>query len=103
FVVALDPSDANARPLTGIVVPDSTSLVAEPSIAPDSFSAFRGRVFAFRVAEHAPWPWLRSMGIDCGTLRAGGSVVTSTFDLALRMGGDPLVCIGTDLAYTNGQ
>ena len=103
FVVALDPSDANARHLTDIVVPESTALVAEPSIAPSSFRAFGGRVFAFRVAEHAPWPWLRRMGIDCGTLRAWGSVVTSTFDLALRMGGDPLVFIGTDLAYTNGQ
>jgi hypothetical protein len=103
FVVALDPSDANARHLTGVTVPDSTSLVAEPSIAASSFTAFGDRVFIFRVAEHAPWPWLRKMGIDCGMLRAWGSVVTSTFDLALRMGGDPVVFIGTDLAYTNGQ
>ena len=103
FVVALDPSDANARHLTDIVVPDSTSFVAEPSVAPSSFAAFGSRVFTFRVAEHAPWPWLRKMGIECGMLRAWGSVVTSTFDLALRMGGDPIVCIGTDLAYTDGQ
>ncbi len=103
FVVALDPSDANARHLTGVAVPDSTSLVAEPSIAASSFAAFADRIFIFRVAEHAPWPWLRKMGIDCGMLRAWGSVVTSTFDLALRMGGDPVVFIGTDLAYTGGQ
>lgn len=103
FVVALDPSDANARHLTGASVPDSTSLVAEPSVAASSFAAFGDRVFTFRVAEHAPWPWLRKMGIDCGMLRAWGSVVTSTLDLALRMGGDPVVFIGTDLAYTDGQ
>jgi hypothetical protein len=103
FVVALDPSDANARHLTDIVVPELTALVAEPSIAPNSFVAFGDRIFTFRVAEHAPWPWLRKMGIDCGMLRAWGSVVTSTFDLAVRMGGDPIVCIGTDLAYTSGQ
>ena len=103
FVVALDPSDANARHLTGITVPDTTSLVAEASIAPSSFVAFGERVFMFRVAEHAPWPWLRRVGIDRGKLRAWGSVVTSAFDLALRMGGDPIVCIGTDLAYSGGQ
>jgi hypothetical protein len=103
FVVALDPSDANARHLTGVAVPDTTSLVAEASIASSSFTAFGDRVFIFRVAEHAPWPWLRRMGIDRGTLRAWGSVVTSAFDLALRMGGDPIICIGTDLAYSGGQ
>jgi hypothetical protein len=103
FVVALDPSDANARHLTGITVPESTALVAEGSIAPSSFAAFCDRVFIFRVAQHAPWPWLRRMGVDRGMLRAWGSVVTSGFDLALRMGGDPIVCIGTDLAYSNRQ
>jgi hypothetical protein len=103
FVVALDPSDANARHLTGITVPATTSLVAEASIAPDSFVAFGDRSFIFRVAEHAPWPWLRQMGLDRGTLRAWGSVVTAAFDLALRMGGDPIICIGTDLAYSSGQ
>jgi hypothetical protein len=36
-------------------------------------------------------------------LRAWGSVVTSTFDLALRMGGNPVLFIGADLAYTAGQ
>jgi hypothetical protein len=103
FVVALDPSDANARHLTGITVPDTTSVVAEASIAPGSFVAFGDRVFIFRVAEHAPWPWLRRMGIDRGMLRAWGSVVTSAFDLALRMKGDPIICIGTDLAYSGRQ
>jgi hypothetical protein len=102
-VVALDPSDANARHLTGIEVPETTALVAEASIAPGSFAAFGDRVFIFRVAEHAPWPWLRKMGIDRGKLRAWGSVLTSAFDLALRMGGNPIVCIGTDLAYTGRQ
>jgi hypothetical protein len=103
FVVALDPSEANARHLTDITVPETTALVAEGSIAPRSFVAFGDRVFIFRVAEHAPWPWLRRMGIDRGMLRAWGSVVTSAFDLALRMGGDPVICIGTDLAYSGRQ
>jgi hypothetical protein len=29
--------------------------------------------------------------------------VTSAFDLTLRMGGDPIICIGTDLAYSGRQ
>lgn len=103
FVVALDPGEANARHLSGITVPASTSLVAEPSIAPRSFAAFGDRVFLFRVADHAPWAWLRNRGMDCSLLRAWGSVVTSTLDLALQMGGDPVVCIGADFAYTGGQ
>ena len=35
-----------------------------------------------------------------GELRAWGSVLTSAFDLALRMGCDPVVFAGLDLAFT---
>jgi hypothetical protein len=103
FVVALDPSDANARHLRDVTVPGRTALVAEGSIAAASFAPFGDRVFVFRVADHAPWPWLKQCGLDRGLLRAWGSVATSAFDLAVRLGGDPVVLIGTDLAYTDGQ
>lgn len=99
-VVAVDSSELNARHLT--TPPDATGvmLAAEGSVHPTAFERFRGRVFSFRVADHEPWPWLRTGGLDRGRLRAWGSVLTSAFDLACRMGCNPIVFAGADLAFT---
>jgi hypothetical protein len=101
LVVAVDPSERNAQHLIGV---DSAGswLVCEGSVDPRVLAAFGNRVFGFKVSDHHPWPWLRTLGFERGTLRAWGSVVTTAFDLACEMGCDPIVFIGTDLAYTDG-
>jgi hypothetical protein len=104
YVVSLDPAPANARKLTGFHATADTVLVAEPSIDPRAFSGFHGRTALFKVSDtHQPWPWLNTLGIDVGRMRAWGSVLTTAFDLALRLGCDPIIFIGTDLAYTGGM
>lgn len=103
FVVATDPTETNARHLGDLPACDETWLVAEGSIDPESFAHFAGRTFVFRVADHHPWPWLRASGHDRGHLRAWGSVLTTAFDLALKMGNDPIVFAGADLAFTGGR
>lgn len=103
FVVAVDPGEMNARHLACARRDSRTVLVAEASVHPSAFAPFGDRVVTFRVADHAPWPWLLSRGIDPGRLRAWGSVLTTAFDFALLLGGAPLVFIGADLAYTGGQ
>ncbi len=100
LVVALDPSEANARHLSGLPPCPGTHLVAEASLDPLAIESFRGRTFLFSVSEHQPWPWLREQGVGRGRLRAWGSVLTSAFDLALQMGCDPIVFAGADLAFT---
>jgi hypothetical protein len=67
--------------------------------APSAFTGFAGRTFVFKVSDHEPWPWLRAAGLDRGTLRAWGSVVTTAFDLAVRLGCAPIVFAGLDLSY----
>jgi hypothetical protein len=103
FVVAVDPSEANATHLVELLPCPESYLVAEGSLDPEALRHFAGRTFFFRVADHHPWPWLRGLGIDRGCLRAWGSVLTSAFDLALTMGCDPIVFAGADLAFTGGQ
>lgn len=103
FVVAVDPGAPNARHLTNLPPCPDTVLVAEPSVQSRSFEAFAGRTFLYRVASHHPWPWLGASGIDLPILRAWGTVLVTAFDVALRLGGDPLIFIGADLAYTDGQ
>lgn len=103
LVVAVDPSEANANHLVDLPLCPTTYLVAEGSLDPEVFREFGGRTFTCRIADHHPWPWLRSQGIDRGTLRAWGSVLTTAFDLALKMGCAPVAFAGADLAYTKNR
>jgi hypothetical protein len=103
LVVAVDPSEWNARHLAAPTRVDGTHFVAEGSLHPSVFDRFAGRTFVFEVSGHEPWAWLKPYGIARGRLRAWGSVVTSAFDLALRMGCDPIIFVGLDLAFTKGQ
>ena len=103
LVVAVDPAATNAAHIADVDGVDETFLVAEASLHRSAFSSFAGRTLLFKVSDHEPWPWLRTLGVERGVLRAWGSVLTSAFDLALRMGCDPIVFAGADLAYTDGR
>lgn len=102
-VVAVDPSEINGTHLQNLPNPDGIWLVAEGSMQPGVFTRFRGRTFTFRVSDHHPWPWFARHGIGRGTLKAWGSVLTSAFDLSLRMGCNPIIFAGADLAYSEGR
>jgi 6-hydroxymethylpterin diphosphokinase MptE-like protein len=101
FVVGLDPTEDNARHFVDLPDASASFLVGEGSLGVDARAAFAGRSFTFQVGGHEPWPWLASLGRDCGRLRAWGSVVTSAFDLAVRTGAPEIGFVGLDLAYTD--
>jgi len=103
LVVALDPGEANTRHLWNLPPCDDTFLVAEASMTPIALDHFRGRTFLFTVSDHQPWSWLAAHGQTRGKLRAWGSVLTSAYDLALRLGCDPVAFVGADLSFTNNQ
>ena len=103
LTITVDPSLENARHLTKLPPAPTTWLVAEPSVHPSALEHFTGRTLIFRVGSHHPWPWLATTGTDCAVLRTWGSVITSGFDLARRMGCDPIVFVGADCAYTGEQ
>lgn len=102
LVIGVDPSELNARHLQHLPDVSGVWLVAEGSLDPSVFMPFVGRTFTFCVSDHEPWPWLRESGLTRGSLRAWGSVLTTAFDLACRMGCDPIVFAGADLAYSRG-
>ncbi len=102
FIVATDPSRANAGHLSSLPAMGSW-LVAEGALHASAFAHFDRRTFFFRVGNHEPWPWLRGAGLDCRVLETWGSVATSAFSLALAMGCDPIVFAGADLAFTGGH
>lgn len=103
IVVALDPTEMNGRHLLAVPGRRRPWLLAELSVDPRALQAFGGRVGAFRVGNHHPWPWAGTAGITAPIVRAWGSVITSATDLALSFGGNPIVFAGADLAFTSGQ
>jgi hypothetical protein len=103
LAVAADSSALNARHLTSVADTAEVMLAAEGSVHPTAMAQFAGRTFTFLVSGHEPWPWLRAAGITRGGLRTWGSVLTSAFDLARRMGCSPIIFLGADLAFTGGR
>jgi hypothetical protein len=103
LTVAIDPSVANACHLGALHEPRRTWLAAEASLHPPAFAHFDRRTFFFRIGDHEPWPWLRGLGLERMLVRAWGSVVTAALDLVLRMGCDPVIIAGADLAFTGGH
>jgi hypothetical protein len=101
LVVTADPSELNGTHLIGVASRRETWLIAEGSVDPHALDASAGRVATFRVANHHPWPWLQTAGIQRPLVRVWGSVLTAAFDLAVMLGCDPIVFLGADLAYTD--
>ncbi|HJL16804.1 MAG TPA: DUF115 domain-containing protein [Sandaracinaceae bacterium LLY-WYZ-13_1] len=58
-----------------------------------------------KLAFLADAPQYRRLGerLGLGPLGYGGSVATAAFALAARLGADPIVLLGQDLAYTGGR
>lgn len=103
LVVGVDPQALNAVHLRNLPACRRSRLVGEASLDPGAFAGFIGRSFVFQVSDHEPWSWLRSMGLGRARLLAWGSVLNTAFDLAVRLGCDPIVLVGADLAYTNSR
>ncbi len=103
LVVGLDPGEANARHFAALPDAPDTWLVSETALAPAAARHFGSRTLWFRVADHEPWPWLRSHGLDVQHLDVWGSVITAAFQVAVLAGCDPIVFVGADLSYDGRQ
>jgi hypothetical protein len=102
FIVATDSSRANAGHLSSLLTSRSW-LVAEGSLHPSAFTHFAQRTFVFRVADHEPWPWLTTLGLQASRLETWGSVATCAFSLALHLGCGQVAFAGADFAFTDGR
>ncbi len=97
IVVAADPLPANIVHLRDL--PSSrTVLVGELSLQRAIFLTYPGdiRLYSF---DEAPQRFFLEFFGNKGILSAWGSVSTCALDLALRLGGDPIIFVGQDLSY----
>lgn len=104
FVTALDYHEISRRFYEGLTASDveGVTLVAEPKVNAAVLQAWPG-------AKRLPADdFLKTMlgedlHADRGTIRAGATVAHLSYYLARYLGCDPVVLIGQDLGFTDGQ
>lgn len=103
IVISIDGHILNYEKFKGIQY-DDIPLVYSLNVYPQILSDHKGRKVLFSSGdEESILRFFESKGIQIGQLSIGGSVATCGFDLLKRMGCDPVVFVGQDLAYTENK
>ncbi|KNZ70107.1 hypothetical protein Tfer_1248 [Thermincola ferriacetica] len=101
LVVALDGSELNYKHFEGISL-DDVPLVYFPTTHYKIIEEYRSSKIV--VGDEVPLTqWIMKYIDDKGSLSYGGSVATAAFDLAVKMGCDPVIFVGQDLSYPGGK
>ncbi|MBW7995108.1 MAG: motility associated factor glycosyltransferase family protein [Candidatus Glassbacteria bacterium] len=101
LALAGDASEANFRHLQGLGE-TGAALVAEPMTHPRIVEEFAGDKFIMSFNEVLMKKLGGILG-DFGVVKAWGSISTGAFDLAVKLGCDPIVFVGQDLAFSDGR
>jgi hypothetical protein len=97
LVVSVDGLLDNYRHFQGAKT-QGLCLVAEPMTYPDILKSFQGHKLIASIGGPIV-EWVEGLVGKKGELKAGGSVSTIAFQLARRMGCDPLILVGQDLSF----
>ncbi|QOJ00418.1 MAG: motility associated factor glycosyltransferase family protein [Phycisphaeraceae bacterium] len=104
FVVALDHASISARFYEGLTASDvaGVTLIAEPKASPAIFASYPGAVRCpgDAILDDILGPALTR---ERGELPAGATVAHLGYYFARHLGCDPVVLVGQDLGFTDGQ
>ncbi|MBY0111715.1 MAG: DUF115 domain-containing protein [Phycisphaerales bacterium] len=112
FVTALDHAAISKRFYEGLTAADveGVTLVVEPKASPAIFEAWPGaircpgeRILDSILTDGADEATQKAFTRERGELRPGATVAHLAYYLARHMGADPVVFIGQDLGFTDGQ
>lgn len=112
FVTALDHDAISRRFYEGLTREDveGVTLVVEPKASPAIFEAFPGfircpgeRILDNILAEGADEGTKQLLARPRGDLKPGATVAHLAYYLARHLGCDPVVFVGQDLGFTDGQ
>jgi len=101
IVVSIDSQMENHLHLKDVNLPEALYAL-NPVVYPKIAREHSG-VKAFMSYPEPVFEWIEDIIGRRGVVRAGGSVATSAFDLAVKLGCSPIVFVGQDLAYTDGK
>lgn len=100
--VSIDGAEANFRHFEGLDTREFP-LLFDPIIYPRILDEYQGYLIASIFFE-AFQVWLQSLSYpNPGRVQMGPSVANYAFDFALKLGLDPIIFIGQDLAFTGGH
>lgn len=112
FVTALDHDSISKRFYEGLTCEqvEGVTLVVEPKASPAIFDAFPGfircpgeRVLDNILAEGADDATRQLLTRSRGELKPGATVAHLAYYLARHLGCDPVIFVGQDLGFTDGQ
>ena len=100
FVISFDGGVGNyEQHFRDLHLPD-VPLIYDPAVHYKIVEEYAGPKAMMLV--HVGDRWLeRCLSQPIGFLRVGHSIANTAFDLAYRLGGDPIILVGQDIAYTD--
>lgn len=102
IVCAADPSYENSLDFVGVEDETEVILVAELMTHPDIFKIFKGPKLISTFGGGL-YPQICNFREPFGNLICWGSVTTMAFDLARKIGANPIIFIGFDLSFSDGR
>jgi hypothetical protein len=104
IVVSFDPKEANYLRHFQDIDTNGVLLLYADMLFPRILAEHQGPRMVMGLDIHPLPSWIHMrMGIDKGTLHSGPSVANLTWDLLYRLGCDPIIFVGQDLAFTNNK
>ncbi len=99
FLLSLDPLVENYYHLEGLEPQlKDVCLVANPVTYPEIIKKYQGDILIMGYGEPL-LQWFEGFIGEKGETMVGGSVATSAFDFAYRLGASPIIFIGQDLSF----
>ncbi|MBI3040018.1 motility associated factor glycosyltransferase family protein, partial [bacterium] len=101
IVAAADPSYENSLDFVGVENEREVILAAEIMTHPTIFQFFKGPKCVLSFGGGL-MPWAKAFIEPKGIIQCWGSIATTIFDIARKLGGDPIIFLGLDLAFQDG-
>jgi hypothetical protein len=102
LVISVDGSLLNYDKYKGMDYAD-IPLVYTPKVHNEILKNHGGKKILYYTGDFYVEYLFSKFNIDAGSLDSGGSVANNAFDLAVKMGANPIIFIGQDLAYTDNK
>ncbi|HBT50420.1 MAG TPA: DUF115 domain-containing protein [Caldanaerobacter subterraneus] len=101
FVVSIDGSEKNFRHFENCSV--KSPLLYDLTVYPRILKEYKGPLIIGRIASDFSALFEEKLSLEFGSLNAGPSVANLSLDFAYKMGCNPIVFVGQDLAYLNNR
>ncbi|NLG87405.1 MAG: motility associated factor glycosyltransferase family protein [Firmicutes bacterium] len=103
LLVSMDPGEDNYRHFANLVT-DSIPLVYPSTLFHRIVKDYKGPRFVINLDTHPFDPWIFGrLDEDKGLVSSGPSVANTTLDILRKLGCNPIIFVGQDLAYTDDK